>query len=152
FSSTLFDLAAPGVCSSALLGLVAPGIFSSARWPLVAAPGDFSDGGCAWDGPPLSRPVVAPPPDGAVCCIVAPPPDSLLVPCALARPAPASSAIAATEIIRRLFIRKSPQCWHCPCVNRRRCEMFRRDSCSPAVLFVGPRGTNSCKEKGRRFR
>src|SRR4051794_38000467 len=47
--------------------------------------------------------------DGAVCCAAAPPDSRPPVACALARPVPAISATAATDIINRLVIIKSPR-------------------------------------------
>src|SRR6516225_7381651 len=102
--SALMPLAPPLVSFSELMPLdLAPGACSSARWPLVA-PGDFCVSDCVDEAPVLSRPVVAPPPDGVVCCVAAPPDSFFIPPCALARPAPAISASAATEIIKRFFM------------------------------------------------
>src|SRR6516164_3045634 len=96
-------------------------MFSSARWFWPAA-GDFCSAFVRDEGEPalpcscsVAAPPVAPPPaeDGAFC-ICAPPCSRLPVPCALARPVPAISAIAATEIKKRLVIPLSSDCSHCP--------------------------------------
>src|ERR1700741_163887 len=86
-----------------------PGMLSSARWPWPAA-GDFSDfmpdeGEAALL---FSCSVVAPPADDGALCICAPPDGRPPVPCALARPVPAISASAATEIKKRFVIPLSP--------------------------------------------
>jgi hypothetical protein len=55
------------------------------------------------------------PVDGALCCIDAPPCSRLIpVPCALAKPALATSAIAAAEIKKRLLMEYLLTCLHCP--------------------------------------
>src|SRR6266576_933254 len=54
--------------------------------------------------------------DGALCCAVEPADGCSFVPvpCALAKPAPAISATAATDIIKRLIIGCLLRCFHCP--------------------------------------
>jgi hypothetical protein len=79
------------------------------------------------DGP-LSRciapPDEAPPEEGALCC-AAEPADPVPAPCAFAKPVPAINAAVATEIKKRLVIRKSPHVFlHCPTDNERNCTMF----------------------------
>src|SRR6266446_7045044 len=91
---------------------------SSARW-LLAAPGDLSsdcvafmsDEGFDWAAEfPRSE-------DGALCWALEPADGCsrlVPVPCALAKPAPAISATAATDIIKRLIIECLLRCFHCP--------------------------------------
>src|SRR5664279_1948184 len=64
--------------------------------------------------------------EGALCWVAAPPaaPPSRVappVPCAWAKPAPAISAAAATDIIKRLVIEYLLKCLHCP--RRQRKEL-----------------------------
>src|SRR4030095_12183476 len=82
-----------------------PWALSSARW-FLAAPGDLSsdcvafmsDEGFDWAAEcPRSE-------DGALCWALEPGCSRFPVPCALAKPAPAISATAATDIIKRLVI------------------------------------------------
>src|SRR5271165_3294397 len=54
--------------------------------------------------PVLLPPVLAPPDCGLLCCVAAPPPSRFMLPCALAAEAPATSAMAATEIRKRFVI------------------------------------------------
>src|SRR5215216_5361093 len=91
------------------------------------------------DAPPLSRPLSrcmvpdeAPPPrsdEGALCCAAEPADPAsrpIPAPCAFAKPVPAISAAAATEIKKRLVIRMSPHMFlHCPTDNEGNCAMFR---------------------------
>src|SRR6202022_519779 len=104
---------------------------SSARW-FLPAPGDFSSDCVAFMpdegfvGSAASRLLGAAefPEDGALCWRVEPPDGAsrlVPVPCALAKPAPAISAAAATDIIKRLVIEYLLTCFHCP--RRQRKEM-----------------------------
>jgi hypothetical protein len=92
-----------------------PWALSSARW-FLAAPGDLSsdcvafmsDEGFDWAAAfPRSE-------DGAPCWALEPGCSRFPVPCALAKPAPAISATAATDIIKRLIIECLLRCFHCP--------------------------------------
>src|SRR5712671_6839494 len=94
-----------------------PWALSSARG-LLAAPGDLSsdcvafmsDEGFDWAAEfPRSE-------DGALCWALEPAEGCSFVPvpCALAKPAPAISATAATDIIKRLVIESLLRCFHCP--------------------------------------
>src|SRR5581483_4180191 len=92
-----------------------PPLFSSARW-LFEAPGAFSVR-LDFISEPLDSVALPPPPaDGEPWCIAAPPPEapSFFMPCAFTAPAPAISAIAATEIRKRLLISFSSQCLALP--------------------------------------
>src|SRR6266436_2225744 len=106
---------------------------SSARW-LLAAPGDLSSDCVAFmpdEGPFFSSDCVAfmsdegfdwaaefpRSEDGALCWALEPADGCsrlVPVPCALAKPAPAISATAATDIIKRLIIECLLRCFHCP--------------------------------------
>jgi hypothetical protein len=70
----------------------------------------------------------ADPPDGAPCCIVEPDGASRPAPgcCALAKPVPAISAAAATEIIKRLVMEYLLTWFHCPRQQRNQmCDVPR---------------------------
>src|ERR1700730_9357812 len=93
-----------------------PWALSSARW-FLTAPGDFSSDWVAFMpdeglvGAELPRSE-----DGAPClCWAVEPADGcsrlVPVPCALAKPAPAISATAATDIIKRLVIESLLRCF-----------------------------------------
>src|SRR5229473_1300537 len=101
---------------------------SSARW-VLAAPGAFSSDCVAFmpdDGLFFSSACVAFMPDeglfsvaedGALCWALEPADGCsrfVPVPCALAKPVPAISAAAATDIIKRLVIEYLLTCFHCP--------------------------------------
>src|SRR5712672_3107998 len=101
---------------------------SSARW-LLAAPGDFSsdcvafmsDEGFDWAAEfPRSE-------DGALCWALEPAEGCSFVPvpCALAKPAPAISATAATDIIKRLVIESLLRCFIARADNEAEGLMFR---------------------------
>jgi hypothetical protein len=68
------------------------------------------------------------PDDGALCCAVEPDDGAsrlVPVPCALAKPVPAISAAAATDIIKRLVIEHLLTCFIARANNESRCAMFR---------------------------
>src|SRR5437899_1392958 len=139
FSSVRWLLAAPGDFSSDWLAFMSDEGFealSSARW-LLAAPGDFSSDCVAFmpDEGLFSAAEFPRSEDGALCWALEPADGcsrSFPVPCALAKPAPAISATAATDIIKRLIIECLLRCFHCP-----RPTTKREGSCS-AILPVPP--------------
>src|SRR5271166_7173149 len=114
-------------------------MFSSARcfWP---APGYFSsfmpdEGAAALLLSLLLFSVAAPPPaeDGALC--ICAPPASWPVPCALARPVPAISASAATEIKNRFFILLSSLLFALPAPTTAAVLSSSGTTTVPAALF-----------------
>jgi hypothetical protein len=112
---------------------------SSERW-VLAAPGDFWSDCVAFmpdEGPvgsAASRPVGAAEvplrsDEGALCWAVEPADGAsrlMPVPCALAKPVPAISATAATDIIKRLVIYISSRVCIARGDNERKCVMFRK--------------------------
>jgi hypothetical protein len=88
--------------------------------------------------PPLSWLAAPPPDDGYCCCIVDPAdPASRLVPvpCAFAKPVPAISAAAATEIRKRLVILSSPQMSALPAPTTKGDRRCSARSTVPPILF-----------------
>src|SRR3954451_14446584 len=130
-SSVCWPLVAPDLSSAAFLfisrpecsSFVAPEDLSSADVPdfmLLEAPA-WPTVPFSWaDSLPIEPPRSAAPPEGCECCVCAPPaPPPLsrfMVPCAFARPVPATSASVATEIIKRLDMEFSSRVHlrHCP--------------------------------------
>src|SRR5450755_248853 len=85
----------------------------------------------------VTPPVAAPPgAGGALCCTAAPPVSLPPVPCALAKLVPASSAIAATDIINRLVILCLLACWLMPARSTKRGETRSGRFPVPSLLFV----------------
>jgi hypothetical protein len=94
---------------------------------------------------PLSRCMVpdeAPPPrsdEGALCCAAEPADPAsrpIPVPCAFAKPVPAISAAAATEIKKRLLIECLLTCFCIAhAINERSCLMFRHIAGSAGFVW-----------------
>src|SRR5215468_8914723 len=117
------DFIDPPACPTVPFSLPVESLCMAPDFSSFIAPEDFSSAPDFIDPPacptvPFSLLVAPPCSDGcAFCCICWVPPDSLVpVPCAFARPVPATSASAATEIIRRLVIELSSRVFlrHCP--------------------------------------
>src|SRR5246500_1144419 len=131
---------------------------SSARWPLDS-PGDFcisdwpdfmpDEGSFCVVAPPVLLPPVLLPPDGVLCCVAAPPPSRFMPPCAFAPPAPAISAMAATETRKRLVIPLSSHVCLPRANNEMTCDMFLGARVVPRCLFLPASGTKARKRKGR---
>jgi hypothetical protein len=94
-----------------------PDDFGSDCAPFI--PDEEPEGSVAWRSAPEL------PPDGALCCAAAPPESRPIpVPCALAKPALAISAMAATEVRKRLVMEYLLTCFHARADNESRCAMF----------------------------
>src|SRR3954453_1541689 len=121
---------------------------SSARW-FLPAPGDFSsdcvafmpDDGLVDSAPPRFAGAAEFPRSGALCW-AEPAGDrsrSDPVPCAFAKPAPAISATAATDTIKRLVIEYLLACLHCPRQQRQEMGDVPRYRRFRGVCFVNAR-------------
>src|SRR5258708_31558304 len=110
-------------------------IFSS-DWVVFAAGALVSDASLRFIG--VADEGAARSVDGALCWAVVPADGAsrlIPVPCALAKPVPAISAAAATEIIKRLVMEYLLQCLHCPRRQRNEILGVPRYRRSPPFFF-----------------